>query len=331
MRFIRLPNTDWNVSRIVMGCWGLAGGQTWGPQDEETSLATVHAALEAGINFFDTAELYGDGLAEERLGKALVGRRDQVYIASKFNWEHARREQVLTACERSLRRLRTDWIDLYQIHWANWEVPFEETWGALEALQKAGKIRAIGVCNFGPQDLTAILQIGRPITNQLPYSPLFRAIEYEIVPRCIQSGVGILCYSPLALGLLSGKYRSADEVPPGRARTRHFSSARPLTRHGEPGCEQETFDAINQIIALAEDCGVTVTQLALAWLLARPGVFCAINGMRQPTHPWQNAHAAEIALHPEVIQRLEQITEPVKQKLGPNPDMWENAAHSRFR
>ncbi|MGQ9504766.1 MAG: aldo/keto reductase [Thermogutta sp.] len=331
MKYTILPQTDWQVSRIAMGCWALSGDQTWGPQDEQEAIATIHAAIDAGINFFDNAELYGNGLAEEILGKALQGRRGSVIIASKFNWEHARRDEVIACCERSLRRLRTDYIDLYQIHWANWAVPFAETWEALQRLREQGKIRAIGVCNFGPKDLSAILEIGRPSTNQLPYGPLFRAIEFDIVPTCLAAGVGILCYSPLTIGLLTGKFTTADEVPAGRARTRHFSSRRPLTRHGEPGCEEETFHAIAEIGALARELGVTIPQLALAWLLRRPGVLAVVNGMRRPEQARQNAVAAEIDLDPSVIDRIESVTDPIKEKLGPNPDMWEGTERSRFR
>lgn len=331
MRYVQFPGTDWQVSSIVMGCWSLAGDQTWGPQDEQTSVATVHAALDAGINFFDTAELYGAGFAEEILGKALQGVRGRVYIASKFNWENARRERVLAACEASLRRLQTDIIDLYQIHWANWDVPFEETWSALEELKRQGKIRAIGVCNFGVRDLRDLLQIGRPLTNQLPYGLLFRAIEYEILPLCRDQKIGVLCYSPLTIGLLTGKFTTPDQVPPGRARTRHFSSQRPLTRHGEPGCEEETFTAISEISKLARELGTPIPRLALAWLLHQPGVTAVINGMRRPEQAWENAAAADLVLSQEVVERLRQITEPLKQKLGPNPDMWEGTARSRFR
>ncbi len=331
MRYAHLPGTDWNVSVIAMGCWALAGDQTWGPQDEAESIATIHAALDAGINFFDTAELYGAGLAEEVLGKALYGQREKVFIASKFNWENARYEKVILSCEASLRRLRSDVIDLYQIHWANWEVPFEETWSALEELKRQGKIRAIGVCNFGVKDLSAILSLGKPVTNQLPYGLLFRAIEYDILPLCREKHIGVLCYSPLTIGLLTGKYKAPDEVPPGRARTRHFSCSRPLTRHGEPGCEAETFAAIREIEKVAEQLGLTVVQLALAWLLAQQGVTSVVNGMRRPSQARENAAVADLTLSPEVVEQLRKITDPVKEKLGPNPDMWEGSARSRFR
>ena len=331
MKYVTLPGTKVSVSRIAMGCWALSGDSTWGPQEEKDSIAAIHAAMDAGINFFDTAELYGAGVSEEVLGKALQGKRDQVILASKFNQEHARREQVFAACEASLRRLRTNWIDLYQIHWRNREVPLEETWSALLDLQNQGKIRWIGVCNFGVGDLTDLLKLGKPLTNQLPYSLLFRAIEYEILPKCIQEGIGVLCYSPLTIGLLTGKYRSPDEVPPGRARTRHFSRKRPQTRHGEAGCEKETWEAMARIEAIAQGVGVSVVELALAWLLHQPGVTAVLAGIRNPRQARINAAAAGLFLPSEVLESLDHATRMVKEKLGPNPDMWETARNSRFR
>lgn len=331
MRYVKLPNTDITVSVVAMGCWALSGDNTWGPQDEQDSVAAVHAALDQGVTFFDTAELYGDGLSEQVLGKALKGRRHSVVVASKFNCEHSRREEIRQACERSLTRLQTDYLDLYQIHWRNREVPLEETWETLQELKQEGKVRAVGVCNFGPNDLNDLLKLGRPVTNQLPYSLLFRAIEFEIVPKCKAEGIGILCYSPLAIGLLTGKFRSPDDVPPGRARTRHFSSSRKLTRHGEPGCEKETWEAMAEIERTADELGCSVVQLALAWLLHRPGVTSVLAGIRNAEQAEANAQAAELELAPSVLERLDHATAKLKQVLGPNPDMWETAERSRFR
>ncbi len=331
MRYTKLPGTDIEVSVLAMGCWALSGDFTWGDQDERDSIAAVHAALDRGINFFDTAELYGDGLSERVLGRALKGRREQAVVASKFNCERARRDEVLQACNESLQRLQTDYLDLYQIHWRNRQVPLEETWGALEELKRAGKVRAIGVCNFGPQDLDELLRLGRPTTNQLPYSLLFRAIEYEIVPKCQQAGLGILCYSPLAIGLLTGKFPTPDDVPDGRARSRHFSSKRPLTRHGEPGCEAETWQAMAEIEQVARQLGCSVVQLALAWLLHQPGVTSVLAGIRNAAQAESNAQAVELRLDDDVLKRLDQATARVKEILGKNPDMWETAERSRFR
>lgn len=331
MRYRKLGQTDIIVSVIAMGCWPIVGDFTWGPQDEADSIATIHAALDAGINFFDTAEMYGNGYSEELLGRALEGRQHEVVIASKVGSEHLTADQVIRACEGSLRRLRTDYIDLYQIHWPSRTVPLAETMAALERLRQQGKVRAIGVSNFGLGDLGDLLAIGRPETNQLPYSLLWRAIEYGIQQRCIEHGIGILTYSSLAQGLLTGKFTSPEQVPEGRARTRHFSKDRPQTRHGEPGCEAETFAAIERIRWISERIGQPMSQVSLAWLLAQPGVTAVIAGARTPEQARHNAAAANLELTPEVVADLNKATEQLKQRLGPDPDMWQSHAESRYR
>ena len=235
MNYRQLDQTKIQVSAICMGCWGIVGDMMWGDQDEKESIATIHTALDSGINFFETAEGYGDGYSETILGKAFKNHRSQAIIATKVSRNHLHREDLLHACERSLKRLNSDYIDLYQIHWPDPQVPFEETMQTLQDLQAQGKIRAIGVSNFGMQDLAGILNAGKIVSNQLPYSLLFRAIEFQILQECIDQHISVLCYSPLLHGLLTGRYSSPDEFPPGRARTRHFSSSRRLVRHNEPG------------------------------------------------------------------------------------------------
>jgi len=200
---------------------------------------------------------------------------------------------------------------------------------ALEDMREQGKVRAIGVCNFGVQDLSDLLEVGRVETNQLPYSLLWRAIEYEIQPKCVEAGLGILCYSPLIQGLLTGKFASPDEVPEGRARTRLFSGDRSQTRHGEAGCEAETFAAIEGIRRIGEEIGEPMAKLAVAWLLHRPGVTSVITGARRPDQIVQTAQAADLELASEIVDRLAKITDEVKRAMGPNPDMWQS--ESRFR
>jgi myo-inositol catabolism protein IolS len=329
MRYRELGRTDIEVSVVAMGCWAIAGGPTWGPQDEADSIATIHAALDAGVNFFDTAEGYGNGYSEEVLGRALKGRRHEAVIATKVSRRNLEPDDVLQACEGSLRRLQTNVIDLYQIHWPSRTVPLDETMAALQKLYDQGKVRAIGVCNFGAGDLPDLLDIGWVETNQLPYSLLWRAIEYEIQPRCVEAGVGILCYSPLMQGLLTGKYDSPDEVPGGRARTRLFSGDRPGSRHGEAGCEAEAFAAIGEIGRISGEIGRPMAEVAVAWLLHQPGVTSIIAGARQPDQIRQTAWAADLELFSEVVDRLTEATDEVKRILGPNPDMWQ--AESRFR
>lgn len=329
MKYCKLGQTDISVSVVAMGCWALAGGSTWGSQREADSIATVHAALNAGVNFFDTAEGYEDGASELILGRALVGRRHEAVIATKMSRAHLSGAEVRQACENSLRRLQTDYIDLYQIHWPSRTVPLDETMEALEELREQGKVRAIGVCNFGVQDLSHLLKIGWVETNQLPYNLLWRAIEYELRQKCVDEGIGILCYSSLAQGLLTGKFGSPDEVPEGRSRTRHFSKNRPQTRHGEAGCETETFAAIEKIRHISDKIHQPMAKVALAWLLHQPGVTSVIAGARNPNQIKQTAQTADLELFPETIGELTDTTEEVKRILGPNPDMWQS--ESRFR
>ncbi len=331
MQYTTLPRTELRISRVAMGCWALAGDMTWGPQDESAGIAAVHTALDAGINCFDTAELYGNGSSEKMLGKALRGMWDRVVIASKFGVEHASCEDVVAACDRSLKNLRTDRIDLYQIHWPSREVPWEETWRALQSLRDAGKIRYLAVSNFGPRDMEEQLKIGLPVSNQLPYNLLMRAIEFEILPQCIEHQIGVLCYSPLQHGLLTGKFPAADNVPEGRARSRHFSSRRRLTRHGEPGCEQQTFAAIDRLREISQRLGHTPTDVAMAWLLAQPGVSSVLVGIRNPQQAQSNAVAADLELDQATLSALDNASMPVKQALGRNPDMWEGEQRSRYR
>jgi myo-inositol catabolism protein IolS len=329
VRYRKLGKTDIEVSTVAMGCWGLAGGATWGPQAESDSIATVRAALDAGVNLFDTAEGYGGGESERVLGRALAGRRHEAVIATKVSRSNLSGEGVRQACERSLRHLQTDYIDLYQIHWPSRTVPLEETMAVLEDLQDQGKARAIGVCNFGLLDLADLAKIGRVETNQLPYSLLWRAIEYEVQPRCAEEGLGILCYSPLMQGLLTGKFSSPDDVPEGRARTRLFSADRSQTRHGEPGCEAEAFAAIEAIGRISEEIGEPMAAVAVAWLLHRPGVTSVIAGARKPDHIEQTAQAANLELSPEVVGRLADVTDEVKRAMGSNPDMWQSVSRLR--
>jgi aryl-alcohol dehydrogenase-like predicted oxidoreductase len=331
MRYTTLPGTDLRVSVIAMGSWALAGDMAWGDQSEADSLASARAAVDAGITFFDTAPGYGEGLSEQRLGMGLEGLRQKVVIATKIGPDTMRTQAVAASVERSLRYLRTDYIDLIQIHWPSREVPLSETLEALEALKRQGKVRAIGVSNFGALDLAEALKLGVPVTNQLPYSLLSRAIEYQIVPACARAGVGVLCYSPLLWGLLAGSYSSPDAVPDGRARSRHFSPARKLTRHQEAGCERETFQAIAAIGAIASRLGVSMARLAVAWLLHQPQVTSVLTGIRRPEQAVANAEAASLTLDAATLAALAEATEPVKRALGENPDLWQSGQSSRYR
>jgi len=329
MRYTSLGKSDIEVSVVCMGCWAIVGDSTWGRQDPDEAIAAIHASLDVGVTFFDTANTYGEGYSEELLAKALDKRRNEVVIATKVHSGALTREKMKPACEESLRRLRRDYIDLYQIHWPNWNVPLEESIEALEELKQEGKIREFGMSNFGKQDLTEAVEKGNVVTDQLAYSLLFRAIEYEIQPVCVEHGIGILCYSPLAQGLLTGKFATPDDVPAGRARTRHFSRNREGVRHGEEGCEEETFAAIERVRSISDKVGRPMAEVSLAWLLAQPAVTAVIAGARNAEQAKANAQAGDLELPDEIIQQLAEATDELKEKLGPNPDMWQ--AQPRIR
>ncbi len=325
MQYRKLGQSDIEVSAICFGCWGIAGGLDWGDQDEKDAIDAMRAAHEEGVAFFDSAEAYGDGSSEKLVGKALASVRDEVVIASKASPKHFAPDELNEACDRSLRNLGTDRIDLYQLHWWTEDRPMEETLGVLDGLIEKGKIRAYAVSNFGPRDLTRLESLPHRVqSNQVAYSLILRAIEFEIQPRCVEQNISILTYSSLAQGLLTGRFATADDVPPGRARTRHFSADRPHTRHGEPGAETETFEAIGRIRAIAEELGESMADVSLAWLMTRPGVVSVIAGARNSDQARRNARAADLELPADVSERLSQATDSLKGILGSNADPWQS-------
>jgi len=224
----------------------------------------------------------------------------------------------------------TDYIDLYQVHWPSRTIPFPETIGILEELRKSGKIRAYGISNFGPVDLKSFMESGgHPVSNQMAYNLLFRAVEFEVQPLMAKHHVSMLCYSPLMQGLLTGKFRSAEDVPAGRARTRHYGKNHPGVRHGEAGAEKETFEAIAEIREVSDELREPIERVALAWLLRQPTVASAIAGARNPGQACKNAAAAELVLPEVVVARLAAATDPLKTRLGPNADMWQSESRIR--
>ena len=328
MQYRKLGRTDIDVSVICQGCWSLVSkdsAATWEPNDLEDSIAAIRTSLEDGVNFFDTAEAYGDGESEQILAKALGPRRKGVVLATKIIPDKLTdRQSVRKACEESLGRLKTDYIDLYQIHWPSPTVPLAETIGQMEELRSEGKIRAIGVSNFGLSYMSELLAAGRAETNQLCYNLLMRPVEYEIQPICLENDISILCYSPICQGLLTGKFVTPDDVPPGRARTRLFSKDRPRVRHGEPGCETQVFQALDEIRKICESINQPMADVALAWLLAQPTVTSVIVGGRNAQQAKQNAAAAELELPADAISSLSAATEKIKEYLGANCDPWQS-------
>ena len=325
MNYNYLGKTNIKVSEFALGCWPFAGGSVWGTQDKSDSISTVHAALDNGINFFDTAEGYNDDYhSESILGEALVNRRDRSVIATKISPPNLLPQKIEEACNNSLKRLSTDYIDLYQIHWPNHDINMEDSINELNKLVDKGKIRSLGVCNFGVDDLNEILNLGVFSTDQLPYNLLWRPIEEEILPECKKNNIGIICYSPLAQGLLTGRYRNADEVPDGISRSRLFNKNRPLSNHDDEGCENEVFKCINKIQEIAKTLGENSAKISLSWVRQQSNITSLLVGARNTKELEMNLSAFEYDLSTELIKELSDLTNNVKLYLGKNPDMWKS-------
>jgi aryl-alcohol dehydrogenase-like predicted oxidoreductase len=332
MEYATLGGSDLEVSAVTMGLWNVAGGVTWGETAREEAIEAIDAAVDSGVTTFDTAEAYGDGASEQILGEAIESHdRGSLRIATKARPDNHRAEDLKAACRASLDRLGTDYLDLYYLHYPNESVPFEETFGALADLRAEGLIREVGVSNFGVEQLAEAREASPVpiVANQLPYSLLWRAIEFEVREACLDANTSIVAYSPLAQGLLADAYRSPGDVPDGVARTRHFSGDRPHARHGEAGAEERTFETIDRIREISADAARPVAEVALAWVLDRGGVASAVAGSTTPEHVRANATAAGIDLDPTITERLDAATGKLRATLGANPDPWQS--DSRYR
>ena len=317
MELRRLGRSDITISAIVMGTWQ-AGKDMWVGIDDNRTVAALRAAFDAGITTFDTAEAYGNGHSEKIVAKALSGVRSQVIYATKVFANHLKYDQVTAACERSLKNLETDVIDLYQIHWpsGSWgskTVPIEETMGALNDLKEQGKIRAVGVSNFSRTQMEEAARFGPVESLQPPYSLFWRHIEADIMPYCIEKNITILAYSPMAQGLLTGKFGPNHQFEPGdhRAKSRLF----------QPDNYGRVQAALDQLRPIAAELECTLGQLALAWVAAQPNC-CAIAGARNPEQAEQNAAAAELSLSKDVLGLMDAAGRSVTDHLDDDPVMW---------
>ncbi len=283
MERVTLGRTGLSVSPICFGCWQMGPGY-WGDVDRDARIAAARRAVELGINFFDTADAYGAGASEELLAKALEPfPRDQLVIATKvcFRWPGLRGpkgakdlsyDYIVWECEQSLRRLRTDYIDLYQAHDFEVFTHPEETARAFDKLKRDGKIRHYGLSNYNAEQMRTMRRFGDFETLQPEYNLLTRDIENEILPYCIAENMGVLCYSPLAQGLLTGKFTGTETFADNRSR--------------RPVFQGEVFKAnvekVNQLRPIAERLGRSVTQVSLRFVLDHPAVHCAIVGIKNP-------------------------------------------------
>jgi aryl-alcohol dehydrogenase-like predicted oxidoreductase len=325
MELRSLGNTNVQVSPMAFGAWAI-GGWMWGGADEQEALRAIRASFDAGISSIDTAPVYGFGKSEELVGKAMEGiARDKFQLLTKFglNWESAEGEfyfdtntedgkplkvfkwanpkRVIRECENSLRRLKTDYIDLYQIHWPDTTTPIQETFEAVEKLISQGKVRAAGVCNYSTDQVNEALKTIPLASNQVPYSLINREIEKAVIPQALERKIGIIAYSPLQRGLLTGK------IKPGHK----FNSGD--TREGNRFYSDENIKRVNQLLEklrpIAESHSATLAQIIIHWTLHRPGIACVLVGARNNEQVNDNVKALTITLSSEELMEITKIAD----------------------
>lgn len=340
--------SDLKLSAIGTGCWPFGGGDYWGDQNQKDVDDVVRASVDLGINYFDTAEAYNEGRSEESLGLAIKDLpRDKVVIGTKISPSNAYPDTLVEHCEASLKRLGTDYIDLYMVHWPihahsirhfskdekiiNNPPNAEDAFKTLIKLKDQGKIRYIGVSNFSEARLKEVQEFsGELAVNELPYSLLARAIELDILPHCEKTGVGVIGYMTLLQGMLADIYPTLSDVPEWQRRTRHFNcNSCELCRHGEDGAEEETNEALANIRSIMSDCGMTMPEISIKWALANEGISCALVGARNMTELQANVKAASEPLAKDIVERLNEATRPLKEKLGKGFDYYEGKQNDR--
>ncbi|UCC16184.1 MAG: aldo/keto reductase [Dehalococcoidales bacterium] len=311
MEFRKLGNSGLKVSEV-----GLGGNNFGWWVDEQTSAVVINSAIDAGINFIDTADVYDQGHSEEYIGRALEGKRHQVIIATKFggpmgqdpNERGGSRHHVLQAVDNSLKRLQTDYIDLYYMHMPDGSTPIEETLFALDSLVKSGKVRYIGCSNFAAWQVNEALWISKTnhldtfVVVQQRYNLLSREIERELVSCCKAHGIGVIPYSPLANGLLTGKYRQGQEPPKD---SRLSTTVLPGMKRVLDGANWEM---LSKLETFAGECGHTLSELAIAWLLAKPWLASVIAGATKVEQVTSNVAATEWKLTAEEVSTVDAIT-----------------------
>lgn len=316
----------------------------------------IRRAVDWGINYFDTAEMYNEGRSETFLGEALRDiPRDEVIVGTKVWPTHLHPQSLRSSFEGSLKRLGMEMIDLYMIHWPLNPDTFhmfadlskqgvsgqtgqavtvpclEDAVATLLQLQGEGKIRWLGLSNYGVTQLEKIQSLGGVYAvDQIAYNLVTRAAEFSLLPCCQAQNVGVITYMTLMQGSLTAKYDTLDDIPDWYTRTRHFDCQRnPKTRHGEPGAEPELILALQAIQDLALEIGTSVAELAVQWVLSHPGVTCALVGTHSMTSLKQNVMAAARPLAPDVRERLNTLTAPLKHALGPSLDIFEHTQRDR--
>jgi aryl-alcohol dehydrogenase-like predicted oxidoreductase len=326
-----LGSTGVQVSPLCLGAMMFGA---WGNPDHDDGIAIIHRALDAGINFIDTADVYSRGESEEIVGKALAGRRDDVVLATKVhgtmgddpNQFGNSRRWIIREVENSLRRLKTDWIDLYQIHRPEPDTDIDETLGALTDLVRQGKVRYIGSSTFPPSAIVEAQWVARDrgrerfVCEQPPYSMLTRAIEADVLPTCRRYGMGVIPWSPLGGGWLSGKWRKGADAP-ASTRAQRIPARYDLS---DPA-NQRKLDAADALGRLADEAGMTLIQLALAFVINHPAVTAAIIGPRTIEQLESQLGADEVVLEPALLDRIDEIVPPGT-NINPVDGGWQSPA-----
>ncbi|MGN7987088.1 aldo/keto reductase [Pedobacter sp. 22226] len=320
MEYRKIGNSDLELSVITFGAWA-AGGWMWGSTDRNDAINAIKAGYDLGVTSIDTAPIYGQGDSEEIVGDAIKGiSRDKLQLVTKFGmrwdlakgefgfksknndkkeidiYKYAGKESVIYECEQSLKRLGTDYIDLYQIHWPDVTTPISETFEAVSRLIEQGKVRYAGVCNYDVAQLKEADQTLEIVSNQIPFSMVNRGVEEEIVPFCIEKNKSVLAYSPMERGLLTGKLNPGHQFEEGdhRQGNKFFS----------PESIEKTNAFLAKIKPLADEKNATLSQLVLRWTIERPGITIALVGARNEKQAVQNAEAVNVKLSAEEIQLI---------------------------
>jgi aryl-alcohol dehydrogenase-like predicted oxidoreductase len=314
MQHRMLGTSSLELPVVTFGAWAI-GGLFWGGSDDRDAIEAIQAAIDHGMDAIDTAPIYGCGHSEMLVGQAIRGRRDRVKLLTKcgLRWDdtagerhfsfpkpgggevvaykNVRRDSIAFECEQSLKRLGTDVIDLYQVHWPSTTATAEETMGALVKLRDQGKIREIGASNYGSRQMAEAARFGPLASNQVKYNLLERSVETDPLPYCCEHGLGVLCYSPMAMGLLSGKVTMGRTFPDSDIR-----ASRPWFL---PANRKRVLNALDAVRPIAEAHGLTLAQLAVAWVIAQPGITTALVGARNAEQTAENAGAANCTLKPD--------------------------------
>ncbi|MEI7027927.1 aldo/keto reductase [Paenibacillus sp. y28] len=307
VQYKTVGNSGLRLSALTFGCWELGGGP-WEFTSDQNNIAAVRKALELGITTFDTAEGYGEGHSEQVLAAALEGERSRCVIASKVSRSHLQPDEVLRAAERSLTNLKTDYIDIYYIHWPSFDIPVKETLSAFNKLKEQKLIRAIGVSNFSLEQLQEAAQYAQIDIIQPEYSLLQRGIEKDVLPYCLANGIGIASYSSIAKGILTGAFHFGGK----KLAEDDFRQARRLFY---PEHLDAASDLLNTMKNIADIKGVTVSEIAISWLIHQEAVTSAIVGTQNLHHLEANAAAADIVLSAEELQQIDQASQEALRRI----------------